>query len=346
MPSRFSVWTATAVICYAASTAIIAARLQQRYQRRLKATDYTTIAAFCASTFFTASVLFNGYTAFERPSEFSDSAHALANLLYALSLTLVVPLTKISIIYLFLELEPERTHRRLLQLLLALITTSVVAFFAVTLFGCQLSPDGHIWSILDRHRTPDAYHCIPQRNVIIANSATNVIYELAISLLAMPFVYGLRTGFSQKVGLVIAFALGFFTIGASLNFSFLSSKGYTLLLAGKSNPKYFYIGGLWGIAEVNSALIFANLLPLRGVLLKFMANQFARLGVTKSWSSSQIHAQSGSNQRDQIRWPTREVSMQDSKIRRDSIAVLEFFSPNLAPSSLKSMPEEDEKSVV
>lgn len=346
MVSRFEVWTATATILYSVSTIVTLLRIAHRRGRAsLKASDYLALSAWFASTCFTGSVLFGAYVNFLEPRSFGAATHALTDMFFALSLTLVVPLTKISIVLLFLELTPSRWHERTLYTLLALLVASLLSLLAATLFGCYVTPFGRVWSILDTAAVRNKYEssrmaneaallthkCIPQTNVILANSFINVIFEFAIFILALPFVWRLRTSLSQKFGLLAAFALGFFTIAASIIFSVLSSKGYWLLLEGHPNVMYYYTGGLWGMAEVNAGLAFASLLPLRGLLVKFMSKHFVRLGVITRLSAN-IGSSTGMDYEEQVKWPMKKEQFPDMNhdVLRTGLSVITFSTKQIS----------------
>ena len=169
-------------------------------------------------------------------------------------------------------------------------------FLLFTVFGCIVQdPEGHVWSVLDPsglyevlkdneadsgHSTMKEHKCIPQEHIILAFAICNLLGELAVVVLSIPFVYKIRATLAQRLGLSFAFALGFFTIAASITTALYARIAYHDLLYGIYSFRKFYISGIWGMIEVHCALIFTNVLPVRAVIIAFFTKHIKALGTS------------------------------------------------------------------
>ena len=290
----FVTWVTASVVLYAVSTFITFLRLHERWQRKWRAADYATIGAFLASTFFTIAVLFARIIV--RKPGVSLYQLGISNYPFAISQCIVIGVTKVAILLLFLELEPGRWHRWAIVVALVLNILWTITFFMLILFGCVFTGYGHLFSLLHSPNSvtqvdmqtfrPGDYKCQIHSRPIWIQSGYNVGIELTIFLLSLPFVYKVKANLATRIGLVMAFMLGFFTIAASVICADLVTSGFKNLRAPDSQSKVF-TGALWSLAEVHGALLFASLLPMRGKIVKFCSRRLASFGYLVTTRGSQ-----------------------------------------------------------
>ncbi|BFZ55546.1 hypothetical protein PYCC9005_002587 [Savitreella phatthalungensis] len=291
MMNRYAAWLAVGTVLWCASTSFVFLRLNERRRKaRLKQADYVTICAWSLSIFFLVAYLFYGTVIYDLAESAPRPSVAIAYLLFNLSHVAVVPIIKISIILLYLSLRPSRWQQRLLYALLVFSVARLVAFFFITLFGCYYAQDGLVWNVVDQSRRER--QCIPQRPVILINGITSTMVEIALFLLALPFLHTVRSSFSAKFGLFIGFAMGLVTIAGTLTTTVFTLLAWTSLedrdfvaAGGK-----FFGAGMAATVEVNVGLAIASILPLRRAIVKFLATQFARMGLTQRLGDAQSTA--------------------------------------------------------
>ncbi|KAH6857044.1 hypothetical protein B0I37DRAFT_89178 [Chaetomium sp. MPI-CAGE-AT-0009] len=120
-------------------------------------------------------------------------------------------------------------------------------------------------------------HCIDQVGTWIANAASTILTDVIILLLPIPQVWKLQLRKPEKIGVTIAFCLGFFVVFASAyRFSVLFS--YT-----NSDPSYSLAPTVGWTAIEMSAGIVSACLPTIGPVMTLFAS---KLGIKRTLLTS------------------------------------------------------------
>lgn len=305
MISEVVTWMVTASVLYVVSSTFVLFRLYHRHRRSLlRISDYVTLVMLVLSTFFFAINVNLGYCILLRPVSTTPLQKAIAAYLTLIATRLTIPLIKVSVLLLYLEIAQNVWHKRYIKLLIAFILVTMTVLVFLGIFGCILQDaNGHIWSVLypagldedfdsaaaetsTGHSTLEHHKCLPQESIVLATAAVNVASELFILILSLPFVYKIKATRVQKIGLSSAFLVGFFTIAASITASLIFSQAYFALLNGKFDARGFFIADIWSMTELNSGLIFTNLLPVRSILLDFLGRRLRVFLPVKDWLSA------------------------------------------------------------
>ena len=301
MDYYFSSLVAENVVCYCLSLALIGFRLYVRHNRAFRPSDYAIMACAVALPFFTAASIFIGYYTVYRPNPLSINTYALAPLLFSLSVAMISPLTRLSIVLLFLEIEPGRIHQACLKVLLLLIGVSWVLLLCTTLFSCEGIPGFITWSLIEgAHRVtkePVAQHCIHVEHAVLYHLGSSVVLEVLIFCSAMPFVYKLKASLTQKLWLIAAFSAGLSSIGLTASSAALLVRAYKQFEDGQYDPKVFWESYICFTAEINYTLAIANMLPLRGSIIRGCSRSLSvlRYKLTQSLDSSRGSLMRGPN---------------------------------------------------
>jgi len=118
-------------------------------------------------------------------------------LTYNISLIFV----KVSILLLYLRIFDSSRTRYGCYILLGVVITYGAFLILSSIFSCW--PIGRFWD----NRIPG--HCIPGPPLWYGNAAANIATDLAIFILPLKTIYGLKLPRGQKISLCFVFTLGF-----------------------------------------------------------------------------------------------------------------------------------------
>ncbi|KAK3290486.1 uncharacterized protein B0H64DRAFT_452552 [Chaetomium fimeti] len=131
-------------------------------------------------------------------------------------------------------------------------------------------------------------HCIDQVGTWIANAASTILTDVVILILPIPQVWKLQLRRPEKIGVTIAFCLGFFVVFASAyRFSVLFS--YT-----NDDPSYSLAPTVGWTAIEMSAGIVSACLPTLGPVMTFFAG---KVGIKRTILTSRAGATTGASSR-------------------------------------------------
>lgn len=274
-------WIVVLCTMYSVSTILLVIRLYDRLSRgHFRWADRISgIMLILLTLYFTASVaLWQAKTLSELANTFIFAPHLIVYF-YEVLRTIVVPITKISVIMLLFEIEPIGMQRRCLQGLLGFVFFQVAITGIMSMFGCVFEQDA-VWAILgasklqmDSESGRTLQKCIKFSRVFLLSAIMNSCTEIAIVGLALLLVWRVKATRSQKWGLSISFLLGFFTISASIISSFHLFTAYKNVQIVRLRPyadRQFVLGHTWAAVEIYLGAIIASLLPIRALLQNTM----------------------------------------------------------------------------
>ncbi|KAF4984314.1 hypothetical protein FZEAL_465 [Fusarium zealandicum] len=171
------------------------------------------------------------------------------NIFYMLS----SDLAKISLLFFYLRLCPERKFRILVQILVGLFIAYAVVYAMISLFGCQ--PIYASWDLVAQATGK----CVDKFGFFLAASVANVVMDLIILLLPLRIVIPLQIPRRQKISLLLLFTTGGFVIivaiyNCVLTVNLFSSENYTWGLAYEL---------CWMYAELTGCVICASASSLK-----------------------------------------------------------------------------------
>lgn len=108
---------------------------------------------------------------------------------------------KFSILFLYFKLAQLRWFRICVYTLMAVVISYSVGIIFALIFPCQPISANWDLNITD-------YKCIDKAAIYLATAAVNVITDLLLLLLPIPMVLRLQMPRSQKIALMIVFAVG------------------------------------------------------------------------------------------------------------------------------------------
>ncbi|KAI1400530.1 hypothetical protein F4819DRAFT_497238 [Hypoxylon fuscum] len=179
--------------------------------------------------------------------------------------------TKLSIVLFYRRIFRGKAFSLLSSILLGVISIWGVSFFFATLFECM--PVHAVWQTL--FGTPEhQVYCYDAVPMFIATAITNMIVDIAILALPIPFVWRLNMPVKQKVAVSSVFLLGAFVIGISIAriyFFYESTDSYVNALDITVNiaPTLY-----WTMLEAAIAVTCACLPTLRSLFLEFSLKTF------------------------------------------------------------------------
>ncbi|KAI8653982.1 hypothetical protein NCS56_01354000 [Fusarium sp. Ph1] len=188
------------------------------------------------------------------------------NIFYMLS----SDLAKISLLFFYLRLCPERTFRRIVQVLAGLFITYAIVYAMISLFGCQ--PIKASWDLV----AMATGKCVDKFGFFLAASVANVVMDLIILLLPLRIVIPLQIPRRQKLSLLLLFTTGGFVIIAAI---------YNCVLTIKLFNSANYTWGLayelcWMYAELTGCIICASASSLKPFFKKCIPGIFSSLGAS------------------------------------------------------------------
>jgi hypothetical protein len=122
----------------------------------------------------------------------------VGTILYATSLAF----TKLSILFLYLRLSPQKWFRILVWTLAAIVITYVVVYNFMSIFGCQ--PVAATWNL----EVMASATCMDPLTKYMSLSILNIIIDVFTLVLPIPVVAPLQMSMRQKVVICSLFATG------------------------------------------------------------------------------------------------------------------------------------------
>ncbi|KAJ3569068.1 hypothetical protein NPX13_g6206 [Xylaria arbuscula] len=169
-----------------------------------------------------------------------------------------LPLTRISILFFYLRVFPQKHIRWASYALIGLNGANLIAFVLATVFQC--SPIYGAWTFWDGTFQG---HCNNLHLQSWVQAGINIALDLVTIILPLPSLAKLSASRGRKIRIIIMFALGFFiTIISVLRLRTL------VVFANSTNVSYDYVEpGLYSIIEASVSIIVGCLPSVRALLL-------------------------------------------------------------------------------
>ncbi|KAH8669517.1 hypothetical protein BGZ60DRAFT_538235 [Tricladium varicosporioides] len=221
----------------------------------------------------------------------------------------LVGTTKMSFIFLYLDLFPIRKFVWVCHGLNISVIAAIIAFDAGTIFQC--TPIPYFWN-----RTIKGGHCIDSAAFWYGHAAWNTAVDILILILPIPVIRSLQMGNRQKWAVAGVFGLGAFVIVASvlrmiaLNpASKITQMDMTYII---STSNAF----LWTQLEACVAIICASLPTLKGPIMKIMPRIFGTVNrsTRDDYNLDSMNKKSGNSS---ANWKDRNSFHRSKPTRRD-----------------------------
>jgi fucose permease len=188
-------------------------------------------------------------------------------------------LTKTSILVFFLSLsKDEILFRRLNYLTLIVVNVAGAALTFLNIFQCRPPRAAFTYPV------PDKGTCTDIVTLYLSSAPVNIITDLAILLLPMPLLTGMRLPKKQKIILVATFSAGaFVAVVDVVRLAYLQNAAFARLSAqtghtGDNNKEQrgddfswnAALSFMWSAVEVNLGLICACVPSLKPLFLRFL----------------------------------------------------------------------------
>ena len=111
-------------------------------------------------------------------------------------------LTKLSIIATYLRIIPQKSFQRLIYAIGAVIVALCITSVFVTVFQC--TPVHSAWNFTLTERK-----CLPYVTFLYVSSSVNMVTDILLCLVPLPFIWRLRIPKQQRVVLCCLFGVGF-----------------------------------------------------------------------------------------------------------------------------------------
>lgn len=189
--------------------------------------------------------------------------------------------TKTSILTFFLSLSKDQLlFRRLNYLTLTVVVVAGAALTFLNMFQCR--PPGSAFT----YPVPDDASCTDIVTLYLSSAPVNIITDLAILLLPMPLLTGMRLPRKQKIILVATFSAGaFVAVVDVVRLAYLQNAASARLSAqtgqrpdknreqrGDDFSWHAALSFMWSAVEVNLGLICACVPSLKPLFLRFLPN--------------------------------------------------------------------------
>ncbi|KAL2068978.1 hypothetical protein VTL71DRAFT_15316 [Oculimacula yallundae] len=192
----------------------------------------------------------------------------------------ILGVCKISILMFYLRLFPSQTFKYWCISLLAVVTLVMVTFQFMVLFQCwPINFNWHGW------KGEMEGKCLNIQAEIYASSSLNIILDVAILVLPLPWLFRLQIGLRRKINVILMFSLGIFIFIVSVVRISLIDK-----FKASVNPTWDFTEAIfWSAIEIYVAVIVPCLPAIRSFLSRRCPAVFGidtRKGTNNSYEKS------------------------------------------------------------
>lgn len=191
----------------------------------------------------------------------------------------VLVLTKISILFFYLRIFPQRKFRWACYGVMAWVGVSGVIFVFMQIFQCI--PVEFVWE--GWLGTFGPHRCLDVHALTYTAAAFSITQDIVILVMPLPLLWNLNTGLRQRIDIGIMFSLGFFILLTSC-----IRLGFIVKFASTYNPSRDYVGPLiWSGLECGVSMIVTSLPGIRTMLTRRRAALAGSTAVKRSDYASQ-----------------------------------------------------------
>jgi len=277
---------AVSIIVVVIATVFVAARFFTRIWlvRSVKQDDWWILAALLLAIGFSASVCTGVHYGLGLHRSDIPAAHfpSLRKAQYAFAVlynpSLMVTKTSIIIFYLsVMSKDADPLFKYSNWLCLAVVNIAGLALTFLNIFQCSPVRAGYAYP------TPANASCTDIVTLYLSSAPVNIITDIAILLLPMPILTGMRLPRKQKIILVVTFSFGIFVAvvdviriaylqQASRNRLSLAGNGtgQTRVVEDNDFSWYASLSFMWSAVEVNLGIVCACVPSLKPLFLRFL----------------------------------------------------------------------------
>ncbi|KAK6063638.1 CFEM domain-containing protein [Seiridium cupressi] len=209
-------------------------------------------------------------------------------ILYFLQVTLL----KMSLLFFYLRIFPEKMIKRLLWGTVWFNAAFGLFFVVLTIFQCQ--PVSFYWTKWDGEHEGK---CIGINGIAWANAGISIALDIWMLAIPLSQLRKLQLHWKKKVGVALMFIVGaFVTVVSILRLQSL------VIFADTENPSWDYLGvSNWSVVEINVGIICACMPSLRVILVRIFpslggttraANQYYQSG-SRTGNKSKVRSRAG-----------------------------------------------------
>ncbi|KAF6828494.1 integral membrane protein [Colletotrichum plurivorum] len=174
--------------------------------------------------------------------------------------SLTVILAKLSLLFLYLRLSPDRTFRIMVMSLIGIVIAYSVSYQLLSLFGCR-----PVYASWDAEALKTAT-CVDKETVYMVLSIANIIMDVVILVLPMRIVIPLQMARRQKASVILLFATGAFVCAAAIKRTIilpplLTTPDYSWDVAEQFN---------WSFLEANAGIVCASVPGLKPFFVRYL----------------------------------------------------------------------------
>ncbi|KAL8659146.1 MAG: hypothetical protein Q9202_007261 [Teloschistes flavicans] len=201
-------------------------------------------------------------------------------LFYAFQLSYVttLPLVKISVLLFYHRIFPQKSFRRVTNIMGVILVLFLLSSWLVT--GLQCLPIHSFWQP-DIPRT-----CIKQSSYYLATGSLNLILDVIVVLMPIPLLVKLQLPKPQKIGVIVLFLSGGLVIGVALG---------RIIATTQVDPRDItwtnVAPGIWSSAEAEFLVISGNLPLMKPLFLRavtLLGERHLRYRISNHEQSSDI----------------------------------------------------------
>lgn len=198
----------------------------------------------------------------------------------------VLVLTKISILFFYLRIFPQKKFRWACYGVMAWVGVSGVIFVFMQIFQCI--PVNYVWE--GWLGTFGPHRCLNVHALTYTAAAFSITQDLVILIMPLPLLWNLNTGLRQRIDIGIMFSLGFFILLTSC-----IRLAFIVKFANTYNPSRDYVGPLiWSGLECGVSMIVTSLPGIRTMLTRRRSALAGSTAVKRSDYASQGSSRWGS----------------------------------------------------
>lgn len=198
----------------------------------------------------------------------------------------VLVLTKISILFFYLRIFPQKKFRWACYAVMAWVGGSGVIFVFMQIFQCL--PIEFVWQ--GWLGTFGPHRCLNVHALTYTAAAFSITQDLVILIMPLPLLWNLNTGLRQRIDIGIMFSLGFFILLTSC-----IRLAFIVKFANTYNPSRDYVGPLiWSGLECGVSMIVTSLPGIRTMLTRRRSALAGSTAVKRSDYASQGSSRWGS----------------------------------------------------
>ncbi|KAK1710853.1 uncharacterized protein BDZ83DRAFT_766078 [Colletotrichum acutatum] len=171
--------------------------------------------------------------------------------------SLSVVLTKLSLLFLYLRLSPDRSFRIIVTSLIGIVIAYSVAYQLLSIFACRF-----IYASWDAEALQTA-HCVDKGTIYMIFSIANIIMDVVILLLPLKIVIPLQMSRRQKVFVILLFATGTFVCASAIK--------RTIVLPPMLGTEQFN----WSFLEANPGIVCASVPGLKPFFVRYLPSSIS-----------------------------------------------------------------------